>query len=124
GRPRRCGWLDTVLLRYSVMVNGVTDLAVTILDGLDERESLKICVGYEIDGHIHEYPPADRAAWNRAKPVYQELPGWQSDTSACRSYAELPENARVYLDRIAELVEAPVSFVGNGPGREQTLVVE
>lgn len=122
GRPRRCGWLDIVLLRYSVMVNGVTDLAVTILDGLDERESLKICVGYEIDGQIHEFPPADRAAWNRAQPIYQEMPGWQCDTTKLRSYDELPEAAKNYLDRISELTGAPVSFVGNGPDREQTLM--
>lgn len=122
GRPRRCGWLDTVLLRYSVMVNGVTDLAVTILDGLDERESLKICVGYEIDGAVYEFPPADRGAWDRAKPIYQELLGWQCDTSQCRSYEDLPKNAKIYLDRIAELTDAPVSFVGNGPDREQTLM--
>lgn len=123
GRARRCGWLDTVLLRMAVMVNGVTDLAVTILDGLDDRETLKICVAYNIDGERHDFPPANRAAWDKAQPIYEELPGWQTDTTGARSWNDLPENARAYLTRLSELVNAPVSFVGNGPEREQTIVV-
>eukprot|EP00095_Tigriopus_kingsejongensis_P009792 snap_masked-scaffold4432_size5980-processed-gene-0.0 protein:Tk09792 transcript:snap_masked-scaffold4432_size5980-processed-gene-0.0-mRNA-1 annotation:"hypothetical protein" len=122
GRPRRCGWLDTVLIRYAVMVNGVTDLAVTILDGLDERETLKICVGYEIHGEIHEFPPAERDHWDHITPIYQEMPGWLESTTACRSYDELPERARDYLARIEELTGAPVSYVGVGPDREQTII--
>ncbi|MEO1856462.1 MAG: adenylosuccinate synthase [Rubritalea sp.] len=123
GRARRCGWLDTVLLRMAVMVNGVTDLAVTIVDGLDERESLKICVAYDIDGERHEFPPATRSGWDKATPIYEELPGWQSDTTAARSWDDLPENAKTYLNRLSELVGAPVSFIGNGPEREQTIIV-
>ena len=109
GRPRRCGWLDMVLIRYACMVNGVTDLAVTILDGLDERESIKVCVAYEIDGEKHDFPPANRAAWDKAVPVYEELLGWQADTTAARSWDDLPENARAYLTRLGELAGAPVS---------------
>ena len=123
GRPRSCGWLDTVLLRLAVMVNGVTDLAVTILDGLDERETLKICTAYDIDGELHEFPPANRAAWEKAKPVYEELPGWKCDTTKARSWDELPTNAKAYLNRLSELVGAPISYVGNGPEREQTIVI-
>ena len=123
GRARRCGWLDLVLIRYACMVNGVTDLAVTILDGLDEREFIKVCVAYDIDGERHEFPPANRAAWDRAQPIYEEFPGWQSDTTSARSWADLPENARTYLTRLGELAGAPVSYVGNGPEREQTIVV-
>ena len=123
GRARRCGWLDLVLIRYACMVNGVTDLAVTILDGLDERESIKVCVAYDIDGERHEFPPANRAAWDRAQPIYEEFPGWQSDTTSARSWDDLPENARTYLTRLGELAGAPVSYVGNGPEREQTIVV-
>lgn len=123
GRARRCGWLDTVLLRMAVMVNGVTDLAVTIVDGLDERETLKICVAYDIDGELHEFPPATRSGWDKATPVYEELPGWQCDTTAARSWDDLPENAKAYLNRLSELVGAPVSFIGNGPEREQTIIV-
>ena len=123
GRPRGCGWLDTVLLRYACMVNGVTGLAVTNVDGLDKYETLKICTGYEIDGIAHELPPADRSAWDRAKPIYEELPGWQTDTTACTGYDQLPENAKGYLSRLSELCGAPIAFVGVGPDRTQTLVV-
>ena len=123
GRPRGCGWLDTVLLRFACMVNGVTGLAVTNVDGLDNYETLKICSGYDIDGTVHELPPADRSAWDRAMPIYEELPGWQTDTTACTSYDDLPENAKGYLTRLSELCGAPIAFVGVGPDRTQTLVV-
>jgi len=124
GRPRSCGWLDTVLLRLAVMVNGVTDLAVTILDGLDERKTLKICTGYDINGIVQDFPPASRADWEIAKPVYEELPGWQTDTTKARSWNELPPQAQTYLTRLSELVGAPISYVGNGPEREQTIIVD
>jgi len=122
GRPRRCGWLDTVLIRYAVMVNGVTDLAITILDGLDERETIKICVGYEINGEVHEFPPAEREFWDLITPIYQEMPGWQEDTTACRTWDSLPDLAKAYLARIEELTGAPVKYVGVGPDREQTII--
>ena len=122
GRPRRCGWLDTVLIRYAVMVNGVTDLAVTILDGLDERETIKICVGYNINGEVHEFPPAEREYWDQIVPIYQEMPGWKTDTTQCRTWDELPARAKDYLLRIEELTDAPVKYVGVGPGREQTII--
>jgi adenylosuccinate synthase len=122
GRPRRCGWLDTLLIRYAVMVNGVTDLAVTILDGLDERETLKICVGYDINGEIHEFPPAERDHWDQIEPIYQEMPGWQQSTAGCRRYQDLPQAAQDYLARIEELTGARVSYVGVGPDREQTII--
>ena len=124
GRPRGCGWLDTVLLRFACMVNGVTGLAVTNLDGLDAYDTLQICTGYDIDGTIHDLPPADRSAWDRAKPVYETLPGWKSDTTACTSYQQLPEKAKAYLSRLGELCGAPIAFVGVGPDRAQTLVAQ
>ena len=122
GRPRGCGWLDAVLLRHGCMVNGATGLAVTNVDGLDNDETLRICTGYRIDGILHELPPADRHAWDRAVPVYEELPGWQQDTSGCSSYADLPAHAQAYLRRLGELCDTPVKFVGVGPDRTQTLV--
>ncbi len=124
GRPRGCGWLDTVLLRFACMVNGVTGLAVTNLDGLDEYETLRICTGYEIDGTLHELPPADRKAWDRAVPIYETLVGWKSDTTGCKTYQELPAAAKAYLNRLSELCGAPIAFVGVGPDRIQTLVVQ
>jgi adenylosuccinate synthase len=123
GRPRGCGWLDTVLLRFACMINGVTGLAITNLDGLDEYATLKICTAYDVDGQVVDLPPADRDAWDKAVPIYEELPGWQVDTTACRSYDELPANAKAYLTRFAELCGAPVAFVGVGPDRAQTIVV-
>lgn len=123
GRPRSCGWLDMVLLRYACMVNGVTGLAVTNLDGLDERETIQVCTHYQIDGCKHEFPPADRDAWDAIEPIYESLPGWQSDTSSCTTWDELPANAQSYLNRLAELAGAPVSHVGIGPGRHQTILV-
>ncbi len=122
GRARRCGWLDAVLLRHACMVNGTTDLAVTNLDGLDHQATLRVCTAYQIDGGRHALPPAARGAWDRAVPLWEELPGWQADTSGCRSWGELPANARAYLDRLADLCATPVRYVGVGPGREQTLV--
>ncbi|MFD0894348.1 adenylosuccinate synthase [Luteolibacter ambystomatis] len=122
GRPRGCGWLDTVLLRFACMVNGVTDLAVTNVDGLDAYDTLQICTHYDVDGERHDLPPACRAAWDKAVPVYETLPGWKTDTTGCTEYDQLPDNAKAYLKRFAELCGAPVSFVGVGPDRDQTLV--
>jgi len=123
GRPRRCGWLDTVLLKFSCMINGVTHLAVTNLDGMDERETIDICVAYDIDGERHEYPPAERDAWNRATPIYETLPGWKTSTEECTTWDSLPANAQAYLNRLAELSDTKIGFVGVGPDREQTIRV-
>ncbi len=123
GRARRCGWLDTVLLKFSCMINGVTHLAVTNLDGMDERETIDICVAYDIDGERHEYPPAERDAWNRATPIYETLPGWKTSTEECTTWDSLPANAQAYLNRLAELSETKIGFVGVGPDREQTIRV-
>ena len=123
GRPRGCGWLDTVLLRFACMVNGVTGLAVTNLDGLDAYQTLQICTAYDIDGHFHPLPPAERDAWDRAVPVYESLPGWNCDTTGCTRFADLPGQAQAYLARLAELCDAPIAFVGVGPDRAQTLAV-
>ncbi|MEM7144318.1 MAG: adenylosuccinate synthase [Verrucomicrobiota bacterium] len=122
GRPRRCGWFDAVLVRYANIINGTHELAVTNVDGLDELETLQICTAYELDGQTIEYPPAIAADWERCSPIYEEIPGWLEDTTACTNYDDLPENARAYLDRITALTGAPVSLVGVGPDRKQTLV--
>ena len=105
------------------MVNGVTDLAVTNLDGLDERREIRICTAYNLDGIEHPFPPAHRNAWEQAQPVYETHPGWNTDTSNCRTWEDLPRNARNYLTRLAELAGAPVKYVGIGPDREQTILL-
>jgi adenylosuccinate synthase len=123
GRKRRCGWLDMVLLRFACMVNGVTDLAVTNLDGLDERDEIMVCTAYNIDGLENPFPPAQRDAWDRAQPIYETHPGWKMDTSGCRTWDDLPKNAQSYLTRLGELAGAPVKYVGIGPDREQTILL-
>ncbi len=121
GRARRCGWLDMVLVRYAAILSGFDDLAVTNLDGLDELEEISICVAYELDGQKITTPPADPEAWERCKPIYETHPGWMQDLSGIRNYADLPANAKKYLDRLAELAGAKISLVGIGPDRVQTL---
>jgi adenylosuccinate synthase len=124
GRPRRCGWLDTVLLRYAVMVNGITALAVTNLDGLDEQDQVRLCTHYMVGDKRHDLPPASVAQLAKAVPVYETLPGWKMDTSAIRDFSKLPPAALAFLKRLEELSCAPVTIAGVGPDREQTLVRE
>lgn len=122
GRKRRCGWLDLVLVRYAAMVNGFDDLAITILDGLDDCEEIPVCTHYELDGEKLLLPPASVNDFERVVPVYENLPGWQTDTTGIQNYDDLPENARAYLARIEEETETRVSMVGVGPSRDQTII--
>ncbi|SFA76212.1 Adenylosuccinate synthetase [Amycolatopsis marina] len=122
GRSRRTGWFDAVIARYAVRVNGITDYFLTKLDVLSGLESVPVCVGYEVDGFRTEDMPMTQTDVHHATPVYEELPGWWEDISQCRTFEELPANARAYVERIEELSGARVSAVGVGPGREQTIV--
>jgi adenylosuccinate synthase len=122
GRARRCGWFDAVVGRYAVRVNGITDLVITKLDVLSGLEKAPICVGYEIDGERVDEMPMTQTAFHHAKPIYEELPGWWEDISKCRTEAELPENARRYIERIEELCGTRVSVAGVGPGRDENVV--
>ena len=123
GRPRRCGWFDAVASRYACMVNGVNKLAVTKLDVLDDLEKIAVCVGYDVNGKVTDEFPASLAELEAAKPVLEYLPGWQCDTSGARSWDDLPEAARNYLKRMAELVDSTVAIVSVGPRRDQTFAV-
>ncbi|WP_116046163.1 adenylosuccinate synthase [Amycolatopsis palatopharyngis] len=122
GRSRRTGWFDAVIARYAVRVNGITDYFLTKLDVLSGLERVPVCVGYEVDGFRTEDMPMTQTDVHHATPVYEELPGWWEDISQCRTFEELPANARAYVERIEELSGARVSAVGVGPGREQTIV--
>jgi adenylosuccinate synthase len=122
GRARRCGWFDGVLVRYAGIINGLDDLAVTNLDGLDGVAEIHVCTGYKLDGEEIDVPPATIAQIERCQPIYETLPGWQTDITAARRLSDLPKNARAYLDRLAAIVEKPISMVGVGPDRAQTLV--
>jgi adenylosuccinate synthase len=121
GRPRRTGWFDGIAARYAVRLNGVTQIAITKLDVLDTLEEIPVCIGYRMDGHQLGAPPASAAAYARVEPVYEVLPGWQTDTSTVTRYDELPAAARSYVERIEEIVGAPVTMVGTGPARHQVL---
>jgi adenylosuccinate synthase len=121
GRARRCGWFDAVAARFSSRINGLTGAVVTRLDILDILPSLKICVGYELDGKSIDYFPAGVNALARCKPVYEELPGWQVPTTGIRSFDKLPLEARQYITRLEELIACPVSLVCVGPEREEVI---
>ena len=123
GRPRRCGWTDGVVLRFSAMFNGFDEMAMTNLDGLDELDSIKICTGYRMGDEVLEYPPALMEDWAKCEPIYEILPGWKQDISKCTTWDELPANCKAYVKRFGEVVGCPVGSVGVGPDREQTISV-
>lgn len=120
GRKRRCGWLDMVVLRESVRLNGPTELAITKLDVLSGLKELKICVAYKYNGEEILYPPQEQNGMAHVEPVYETLPGWEEDITAAKSWDDLPDNARDYLKRIEELSGVPVGLVSVGPDRAQT----
>ena len=122
GRPRRTGWFDAVVTRYAARVNGLTDICLTKLDVLSGYDTVPVCVAYEVDGARTEEMPLDQASFARAVPVYEELPGWSEDISGCRSFDELPEAARAYVDRLEEVSRCRIQSIGVGPGREATIV--
>jgi adenylosuccinate synthase len=121
GRPRRCGWFDAPVVRYSVRVNGLTGLAVTKLDVLDTFAEIPVGVGYRLDGTACDAMPSDVAALDRVEPVYETLPGWQASTAGARSLADLPPAARAYLDRLQDLADAPIRYVSVGTRRDQII---
>ncbi|HXT11889.1 MAG TPA: adenylosuccinate synthase [Candidatus Angelobacter sp.] len=123
GRPRRCGWFDAVATRHATMVNGIDDLAVTNIDGLDTVETIKVCIGYRDGKTKFDHVPNDVETLARCVPVYAEFPGWRTPTHNARSWKELPAKARSYLKAIAELSDAKLFIASVGPGREQTIFV-
>lgn len=123
GRERRCGWFDAVATRYAGMVNGIDELAVTNLDGLDTLATIKICTHYRRGEELLDVLPTDLNIINQCVPVYEEMPGWQTPTDGARTWNDLPEKARAYLRRLAELTEAELKIASIGPKREQTIVL-
>ena len=123
GRPRRVGWFDAVIGRYAARVNGITDFFLTKLDVLSGLETVPVCVAYEIDGRRVEEMPMTQTDLHHAVPVYDELRGWWEDISHCRTFEDLPVAAQDYVQRVQELCRAPVSAIGVGPGRDQTIVL-
>jgi len=123
GRPRRCGWFDSVATRHATMVNGIDDLAVTNIDGLDTVETIKVCIGYRDGKKKYDHVPNDVEVLARCEPVYAEFPGWRTPTDKARSWKDLPTKARSYLKAIAELSDAKLFIASVGPAREQTIFV-
>jgi len=121
GRPRRCGWLDAVVLRYAAQINGFTELVLTKLDVLSGFDELKIALAYEIDGKRVDYPPSTVAELERATPVYESLAGWSADISRIQAAADLPEATRAYIRHIEALCDVPVPMVSVGPERDQVV---
>ena len=124
GRNRRCGWFDAPIARYAVRVNGLTDFFLTKLDVLTGWEKIPVCVAYEIDGKRVEELPASQSDFHHAKPIYEYLPGWKEDISKAKSVAELPKNAQEYVKFLEKISGAPMSAIGVGPGRDETIVVK
>jgi adenylosuccinate synthase len=123
GRPRRCGWFDSVATRHACMVNGIDDLAVTNLDGLDTVSTIKVCIAYRVAGKRYDYVPNDIELLAQCEPVYAEFPGWLTPTHNARKWKDLPAKARSYLKAITELTGAKLTIASIGPGREQTIFV-
>jgi adenylosuccinate synthase len=123
GRPRRCGWFDAVATHYAAMINGIDELAVTNLDGLDALESIKVCIAYRVGSLRLDYMPADIEMLAQCEPIYAEFPGWLTPTTQCRKWKDLPRRARGYLKALAELTGARLIIASVGPARAQTIFV-
>jgi adenylosuccinate synthase len=124
GRPRRCGWFDAVIARYSAMVGGINEWALMKLDVLDAVETIKVCVGYEVDGERIDTVPASIRKLQRCKPIYEEFKGWNTPTTDCTSWDELPEQAQKYIEYLEQLTGVKVTIVSVGPKRSSTLLLD
>ena len=123
GRPRRCGWFDAIALRRAIINSSITGLCVTKLDVLDGLTTIKICVGYRLDGELLDAPPIHVARYADCEPVYEELPGWQASTVGITRFDDLPEAARTYLRRLEEILRVPIAIVSTGPDRDENIVI-
>jgi len=123
GRKRRCGWYDSVIARYASRVNGFTDLFLTKLDVLTGIGEIPICVAYDVDGVRHDEMPITQSDFHHAVPIYETMPAWDEDISECTTFDELPQKAQDYVRRLEELSGCRISYIGVGPGRDQTIVI-
>jgi adenylosuccinate synthase len=123
GRPRRCGWFDAVIARYAARINGVTDFVLTKLDVLTGMEEVPVCVAYEVDGVRQDEMPMTQSEFAKAVPIYETFPGWAEDISQARKIDDLPRSARDYVAALEEMIGAPISAIGVGPGRDETITV-
>lgn len=124
GRPRRCGWFDAVIVKYSVRTNGITYLSLMLLDVLSGFDTIKICTAYEYNGQVIEDFPASLEVLEKCKPIYKEIKGWKEDITECASYEDLPQNAKEYIEALEEIIEVPIKIISVGPKRRQTIIRE
>ena len=124
GRARRCGWFDAVITRRAVLNSGITGLCITKLDVLDGLETVKICVGYRLNGELLDAPPLSVDQYSDCSPIYEESPGWSESTAGITSYEDLPENARNYLDRMQAVLGVPIDLISTGPDRDHTIILK
>jgi adenylosuccinate synthase len=124
GRPRRCGWFDAMVLRYAVRTNGLTGVALTKLDVLDDFDTIKVCTAYTRNGKTITELPASLEVFSECQPVYEELPGWKTDITKMTSFDQLPANAQAYVKRLEQMIGCPIVLVSVGPGRESTIVLK
>jgi adenylosuccinate synthase len=122
GRQRRCGWFDAAALKRSIQINGVSGLCVTKLDVLDGLETVRVCVGYRIDGETCDILPVGAESITDVEPIYEDLPGWSDTTVGVQEFDKLPQKAQTYLKRMEALCEVPVDVVSTGPDRVETIV--
>jgi adenylosuccinate synthase len=123
GRKRRCGWFDAVATHYATMINGIDELAITNLDGLDDVDPIRICVAYRLNGRRLDVPPCDAAQLANCEPVYEEVSGWKRSTHSARKFSQLPLAARKYIRYISKLTGAKLSIISVGPARAQTIIL-
>ncbi|MGI9229665.1 MAG: adenylosuccinate synthase [Gammaproteobacteria bacterium] len=124
GRPRRCGWFDAVSVRRSMQLNSISGLCITKLDVLDGLDTVQICNAYKLNGETRHTPPIGAENYAQCQPVYEQMPGWQETTAGVRDYADLPENAKNYLNRLQELCETPIAIISTGPDRAETIMLK
>jgi adenylosuccinate synthase len=124
GRPRRCGWADTLIIRHAARVNGMTSVAITKLDVLDTLDELKICVGYKYKGKLYEEMPSELAVLDKGTPQYITMPGWKQTTIGVRDYDDLPRKARAYVEKLCRLCGVKPAIISTGARRDETIILE
>ena len=124
GRPRRIGWLDLVQVKHAVRVNGLTEIALTKLDVLDELDEIKMCVQYDLDGKKIDYLPAAVEDQLKIKPIYKSFPGWKTSTNGIKNIMELPENVKKYIFAVEDFIGTRISSISTSPEREDTILIE
>jgi adenylosuccinate synthase len=124
GRPRRCGWADTLVIRHSARVNGLTSIALTKLDVLDTLEEIKICVGYKYQGKLYEEMPGELSILEKGTPQYITMPGWRQTTIGIKKYDDLPKKARAYVEKLCKLCGVKPAIISTGARRDETIILE